>query len=346
MIKPRKLEKGQKVAAVSLSWGGPGAFPDRYEAGKRQFMAEFGLEVVETAHALRDPAWLAGNPQARADDLMAAFADPSIAGIISTIGGDDSIRLLRYLDLAVIRQNPKVFMGHSDTTVSHLACYQAGLVSFYGPPFMLGFAENGGMFPYMVESVRRTLFAAEAVGPVRPNEDGWTVELLPWTNPENQERRRQLNPSGGWRWLQGSGVVEGHLLGGCLDVLEFLRGTAVWPDLAAWEGAILFLETSEDAPPPLAVTYALRSYAAMGILEKITGILFGRPGGGVPEGQFDEYDEAVLQVVTGEEGLAHLPVVTRMDFGHTDPVFVLPYGVTARLDCERKQFSIVESGVV
>ncbi len=31
---------------------------------------------------------------------MAAFADPSIAGIVATIGGDDSIRTLPFVDLA------------------------------------------------------------------------------------------------------------------------------------------------------------------------------------------------------------------------------------------------------
>jgi len=48
-----------------------------------------------------------------------------------------------YLDLEVIRANPKVFLGYSDTTISHLVCYKAGLVSFYGPSIMAGFAENG-----------------------------------------------------------------------------------------------------------------------------------------------------------------------------------------------------------
>jgi muramoyltetrapeptide carboxypeptidase LdcA involved in peptidoglycan recycling len=39
------------------------------------------------------------------------------------------------------------------------------------------------------------------------------------------------------------------------------------------------------------------------------------------------------------------PIITRMDFGHTDPMFVLPYGVRARIDCEAKTFAVAESGV-
>lgn len=111
MIKPVCLHRGDRVAAISLSWGGAGAFPHRYEVGKRQLEERFGLEVVETRHALRDPDWLAKNPRARADDLMEAFADPSIRGIISIIGGDDSIRLLPFIDDELIRSNPKIFLG-------------------------------------------------------------------------------------------------------------------------------------------------------------------------------------------------------------------------------------------
>lgn len=346
MIKPPHLVPGQKVAAVSLSWGGPGAFPHRYAAGKRQFEEEFGLQVVEMPHTLRDPAWLARNPQARADDLMQAFADSEIAAVISTIGGDDSIRLLCYLDLEIIRRHPKIFMGYSDTTVTHLACYRAGLVSFYGPAFMAGFAENGGMFPYMVDAVRRTLFAPAPFGTVEPNQDGWTVELLAWEDTANQTRQRARTPSPGWRWLQGSGTARGHLIGGCAEVLEFLRGTWAWPTLDEWDGAILFLETSEEAPPPEMLTYLLRSYAAMGILPRLAGILVGRPGGAeLSPNNFSAYDDALLQVIRDEEGLDHLPVVTQMDFGHTDPMFVLPYGVQAEIDVEQRRFAVVESAV-
>ena len=57
--------------------------------------------------------------------------------------------------------------------------------------------------------------------------------------------------------------------------------------------------------------------------------------------RFGEYEEALLQVVAGRQRLVDLPVITRMDFGHTDPMFVLPYGVEAEIDCEKQRFSIV-----
>jgi hypothetical protein len=48
---------------VSLSWGGPATFLHRYEAGKRQLEAEFGVELVEMSHTLADPDFVAANPR-------------------------------------------------------------------------------------------------------------------------------------------------------------------------------------------------------------------------------------------------------------------------------------------
>ena len=282
----------------------------------------------------------AQDPRARAEDLVGAFADPSVKAIFSTIGGDDSIRILPFVDLDTIAANPKVFMGMSDTTVTHMACFKAGLSSAYGPGIMQAFAENGGMFPYVVESIRNTLFSTETIGEIRPDVHGWTVEFLDWENPENQSRRRQLKPSQGWKWIRGTGVHRGPLLGGCIEVLDWLRGTDVWPTRDKWNGAILFIETSEEAVPPTTVLRILRTFGAIGILQQLSGIIFGRPGGQVLPAHFEEYDNAILKALD-ESGLDDLPVVSRMDFGHTDPVFVLPYGVEAEIDCDQRRFSIL-----
>lgn len=345
LVKPKKLTRGDTIAAVTLSWGGPGAIRQRYEIGKRQLQETFGVNVVEMTHTCADPGFIADNPEARAQDLHDAFSDPRVNGIVSTIGGEDSIRLIPYFDFELIAQNPKVFLGYSDTTVTHLACLKAGVSSFYGPSIMSGFAENGGMHDYLIASIRSVLFESEAIGAIAPNFAGWTVELLDWAIPENNFRKRTLTPSTGWHFVQGEGVVQGRLLGGCLEALEWLRGTPVWPTLDQWDGAILFLETSEEAPPPNALVRALRSYAACGVLGRVRGIFLGRPGGQIDPGTFGEYDDAVQQVVHHEQRMTKLPIVTEMDFGHTDPMMTLPYGALAEIDCGAEQIRILEAGV-
>jgi muramoyltetrapeptide carboxypeptidase LdcA involved in peptidoglycan recycling len=342
MLKPPVLHPGDRIAAVSLSWGGPSVFPHRYQAGKRQLEEALGVKVVEARHTMADQAWLASHPEARASDLMEAFADSSIRGIVSTIGGDDSIRLLPFLDLARIRDNPKVLLGYSDTTVTHFACFKAGLVTFYGPAIMAGFGENGGLFPYMTSSVRQTLFSTEPAGRILPNTDGWTCEHLDWVEPGLQSQKRRLHRCSGWRWLQGTGTCRGRLIGGCLEVVDCLRGSPVWPDLSVWQESILFLELSEEAVPPSAVVRILRSIGGTGALEATRGILFGRPYG--EEKNFGDYDAALLQVCR-ELGLQSLPLVTQMDFGHTDPMFTIPYGIEAELDCDRQELRYIDAGV-
>jgi muramoyltetrapeptide carboxypeptidase LdcA involved in peptidoglycan recycling len=109
-----------------------------------------------------------------------------------------------------------------------------------------------------------------------------------------------------------------------------------------WQNSILFAEISEDCPTPLAVTHMLRAMAATGALDNVQGILFGRPYGDLA--RFTDYDRSVQQVLA-ELDLHDLPLVTRMDFGHTDPKFVVPYGVEAEIDCDLQQLRILESPV-
>ncbi|HFK5527876.1 LD-carboxypeptidase [Elizabethkingia anophelis] len=342
LTRPQLLKPGDTVATLSLSWGGAGTFPHRYEAGKKQLEEVFGLHVIETKNALKSADYIYKNPQARAEDLMEAFSDSSVKAIISNIGGDDSIRTLPFTDLSVIRSNPKIFLGFSDTTVTHIACYKAGLTSFYGTSVLVGFAENGGMHRYQIEDIKRTLFSAEPAGQILPNSDGWTTERLEWGKPELQNTKRSLVKDSQWNFLQGTGKIKGQLIGGCVDVLEFLKGTDFWFSESDWDGKILFLETSEEMMSPLQFCWALRNYAAQGVFNKINGLILGRP---YDNKYVQEYNEILLQVIRDEEGRDDLTIVTEMNFGHTCPVFTIPYGVMAEIDNERKTFSILESGV-
>jgi muramoyltetrapeptide carboxypeptidase LdcA involved in peptidoglycan recycling len=343
VAKPPRLRPGDRVAIVTPSWGAPALFPHRYAAGKQQLAEAFGFDLVEMPHTLAAADWLAQHPEARAADLVAAFADPSINGVIASIGGDDAVRLIPHVELAVVAANPKVLLGYSDITVLHFGCLKAGVGSFYGPTIMAGFGENGGLFDYVARSVRRTLFAAEPIGPIEPNRSGWTDELLHWRDPALQNRRRRLNPSTGPLCLRGDGRVRGRLIGGCADVLEMLKGSAWWPPVDYWRGAIFFIETAEEAPPPKLLRRWLRNYHAQGILERLAAILLGRPGG-VDPAKHGAYGEAVLGALD-EAGLDTLPVIANLDFGHTDPYFTIPYGVTAEIDCTTASVTVLEAGV-
>ena len=46
-----------------------------------------------------------------------------------------------------------------------------------------------------------------------------------------------------------------------------------------------------------------------------------------------------------ELGLNDLPILYNLNFGHTEPKFVIPYGAMAEINCEEVKFSIIDSGV-
>lgn len=346
LIKPCKLNLGDKVAIVTLSWGGPGVFPYRYEVGKKRLESIFGLQVVPSRHALKDPEWLYRHPEARAADLMEAFQDPSIKGIFASIGGDDSLRLMPWVDEKIIQNNPKVFMGFSDTTITHFMCLKAGLRSFYGPAVMTALAENVHMHEYSIQAIKNILFTENIQGDILPNNEGWTSEFLDWAEPSNQQIVRKLAPPMPWQFIGDvSQCVQGRLIGGCLDVLQFMIGTSLWPDLGVWKDCILFLETSEEGIAPIAVTRFLRNLAAQGILQEIKGILWSKPGGyEMPAERFQLYDNAILSVFE-EYALPFIPIVTRMDFGHTDPMWILPYGMLTEINPMRGKVTFLEDSV-
>ncbi|MBA3956831.1 MAG: LD-carboxypeptidase [Parachlamydiaceae bacterium] len=148
---PIPLQRGDKIAIVSPSSGMPFLFPWVYEQGLKQIRQIFKLQVVEFPTAKQSPEYLSKNPKARADDINAAFADPTIKGIIATIGGNDQIRILPYLDSEVIVANPKIFMGYSDNTNLHLFLWNLGIISYYGGSIMTQFAMGGGMQDYTIK---------------------------------------------------------------------------------------------------------------------------------------------------------------------------------------------------
>ncbi|MFA5006123.1 MAG: S66 peptidase family protein [Candidatus Izemoplasmatales bacterium] len=341
LIKPIALRPGDRVATVSSSWGGAGD-PElrwRYDAGKAALEREFGLKVVEMPHTLAGSEYVYDHPEARAQDLMDAFRDPSIKAIFSCIGGDDSIRILPYVDFDVIRRNPKPFLGFSDSTITHLICHKAGVTSYYGPAILSEFGENNGVYPYTLDRVRRALFSTAPIGAVTPPA-AWTGERIHWSY-ENRFKVKAMQPHEGVIVLQGRGVVRGRLFGGCLEVLEFAKGTRLWPSRRTFSRAILFFETSEDQPSPANVEYILRSYGVLGVLQAANALVFGKPSGNV---HFEAYRKSIVKIMR-EFGLEDKPVLYNLCFGHNEPMAVIPYGVRAEVDADRGVLRILEAGV-
>jgi len=336
MIKPALPPPGTLVAVLSPSWGGPAAYPGAYEAALEVLTRQFGFRTREFPSTRQSAAWLDAHPEARARDFHAAFADPEVGLVLASIGGDDAIRLLPFLDLEVLLAHPKPVLGHSDATAYLTWLNLHGLVTYYGNSLLSGFAQIEA-FPEAI-AWHRDLWAGltPALGPF-PRWSSGARDLA-----STPARPPVTLPNPGFRWVQGRQATRGRLWGGCFEVLEMLKGTRFWPTPDFWAGRVLFLETSEEKPSPRQVLYWLRNWSAMGVFSQLAALWIGRPKDYSPA-EADELARIVRGMVAEEAGVPDLPIVMDLDFGHTDPRWVLPLGVEVLTDPVHRRLAFLEA---
>ncbi len=341
MIKPERLKRGDKVAIVSLSSGklGEEKFIHKYYLAKERLENLYGLEVVAMPNALKGKDYLYRHPEARAQDLMDAFRDPSIKAVFCAIGGDDTIRLLPYIDFNVLRNNPKIFTGFSDTTTNHFMMRKAGLVSYYGLTVMNNLGEYVAINEYTRAAIEKTLFDPQAVLDI-PCSDfcSYDTDKVWWGEDHMQDATPRF-PNSGYEVIQGSGKVTGELLGGCVDVFSELLGTSLWPALEDWKGKILLLETSECDMDEMVLSWFLRNLDAQGILKVLNGIIVGKPAF---RSKLESYKDVYKQVVGFEAGRPDLPILYNVNVGHAYPIGVFPLGLPYEIDCDNKTLRLME----
>ncbi len=146
-MKASRLQQGDKIAIVSLSRGllGESFVQHQKEIGIRR-LENLGLTPVFMNNALLGIEKLSICPKLRADDLKQAFADDSIKAVLCAIGGEDTHLITEHLlsdntFINNVQNNPKIFIGFSDSTVNHLMFYKLGLNTFYGQSFITEFGE-------------------------------------------------------------------------------------------------------------------------------------------------------------------------------------------------------------
>ena len=337
--KPKHLSAGDMIATVSVSngWAGDPDIFWKYELGKKRLEDIFELNVQAAPNSMRGHEYLKSNPKARADDLMWAFENKTIKAIIANIGGNDSIQIIPFIDPAVIKNNPKIFIGFSDAINVHLLCYKAGLSTSYGHNLLSTIAADTQNFhPYSEKWFKNTLFDVSPIGTIEPS-DSWTFD-----EPNYLEKnfKRNYYPNPGYKLIQGNGIVRGKLFGG-FGLSEFENSSIAFVD-DDFENSILFIEDIPIFFTPKLIEEFFRKLGEKGFLKKMRGIIIGKIRKNI---SFDEHGHFIKNVISDELGLKDLPVLYGLNFGHSSPQFILPYGAQAEINCEAMSFSILESGV-
>ena len=334
LTSPPRLTPGDRVAVLSPSFAAPAVFPAVHELAMRRLREDFGLEPVEYPTTRR----LNATPRDRAADLMAAFADPAIAAVLATIGGDDQLTVLPFLDPDLVAAHPKPFAGYSDNTNLLNWRWHLGLASWHGGSTMVHLGRGGGLHPVSAGSLRAALF------------DGGDVDLHPaatfsedeldWASPEALASFPAEHPGPGWLWHQPDTVVTAPTWGGNLEILHWNLAVTRWiGPVEDYAGCVLLLETSEERPSADEVFRMLRNCGERGLLAQFPAILvglakaamFGDPPSQAARARYrDDQRAAVLRALETYNPAAM--VVFNVDFGHTDPQYVLPYGGRVTVD--------------
>lgn len=309
---PARLKPGDEVRVVAPATS-LGFIPGDQRETARERLRALGLRVSYSRNAELRDRFESSPVEARVSDLHEAFADPSVGGILTVLGGYNSNQLLGRLDYDLVRANPKVLCGYSDITALASAIHaRTGLVTYYGPHFST-FAMRRGL-DYTLEHFGRCLMQ-EGSFDVPPadhwSDDAWYVE----------GEARNFLPSSGYEVIN-EGEAEGKLLGGHLGTLLLLCGTAYMPDLG---GAILLLECDFETKPEH-LDRELQSLVHQPGFEGVRGIVFGRFQ------RASNVDLETLSIIVGNKPeLDRIPIVADASFGHTTPQFTFPIGGSGEL---------------
>jgi muramoyltetrapeptide carboxypeptidase LdcA involved in peptidoglycan recycling len=336
-----KLKKGDKVAILSPSFAAPGQWPHIHELGLKRVREDLGLEPVEFPTTRQ----LGASAEDRARDLIAAFSDPEIRGVITSIGGDDQVTYVKNLPGDVFRNNPKPFFGYSDNThfANHL--WLNGVPSFYGGCLFVQIAKTPVAEPFTFDYLRKALFEEGEVALTAS--ETYNDIGVGWDNPQDMTRARLYEPNEGWYW-DGEAPGSGITWGGCVESIdEILRHGVPLPSLEQFEEAVFIAETSEEMPTSDYVYRVFRALGERGILGRVHGLLVGRPqswdfqrrlGTKEKEAYREEQRKAILKEFRKYNPAA--PVVQNLDFGHSNPQICLPYGRRIKVEPQSREIKV------
>ena len=294
---PDKLKAGAVIGLVSPS----SPISEERQEACCKVMRSMGFRVKKADNiSASKGGYMAGEEKARGEWINRMFADPEVEAIFCIRGGDGANRIIPYIDLDVVRNNPKIFQGYSDITSLHLLFNQkCDLVTFHGPMISSNVVDQ--FDDETKQGFFESLTADETYGYCAP--EGFPIGVA------------------------REGCAEGEITGGNLTVLCASVGTPYEIDT---KGKILFIEEIGEHIGNLdRHVYQLKN---AGLLDEVKGIVLGQ----FARCEVDEEGYDMTRVMLDAIGDMDIPVMYNIQSGHGFPMITLPMGAVCRMDTETK----------
>lgn len=328
LLIPPKIKKGDTIGVCTPSTPAYKINEEIFSLGLSN-LKKHGLKIKlgNLTSRRASQGYRSGTPQERAKELMELFCDSNISGIITTIGGMNSNSLIPYLNYAEIRNNPKVFCGYSDITSLHLALMKfSNLATYYGPGLMPHWSD----FPSGITSSISSFFEAvsDKKRVITPFSQ-WSNHIRDWKTNDWKYKPREWKKNQGWKVLN-CGYAKAPIIVCNLNTLSAACGTEFFPN---FDGKILLLEEMEA--PLSKEERSLRQLELIGVFDKISALLVGKPENLQIEGAPFGLDDLILEVL----GKRDYPIVTEFDCSHTIPMHTIRQGSIVEIDAKDKSLT-------
>jgi muramoyltetrapeptide carboxypeptidase len=322
MLHPKRLHPGDTVMFIA-----PAGPPKKDEVLRaKQRIEDRGYKVKMRDDLFEVEGYLAGTDERRAEELMEAFLDDEVDGVLCVRGGYGCMRILDQLDFDKIRKHPKVLLGFSDITALHAALQaKAGLVSFHGPGPASGLGSEKGPTDFTAKSVIQALESPS--GESASAGGGATNDYI-----------IQVPNSVAKVAAYGAGKAAGRLVGGNLSLISALEGT---PYAVDCRDAILLIEDVNEAP--YRIDRMLAQLKLAGKLDQIRGAVLGqfttefvREDKLTDDARFDT--NGVLAQYFKDAGI---PVLVNYPIGHHDQNATVPLGAQVEIDADARTLRVL-----
>lgn len=291
---PNRLKKGDTIGVIAPS---SPVTPDKIEdiEKSKELMERAGYKVEFGKYVFVNELGYGATAKHKAEDINNMFKNKNIKAIFCASGGANCNCTFDYIDYNVIKENPKIICGFSDSTsITNIIHEKTGLITFNGSTFK---ALTSWETDYAYkEVIKRFELASLELG---NKEDKFTSIK--------------------------KGICEGILVGGNLTLTSKLVCGKYKID---FKDKILFIEELGYEADAEMVSNCLYYMKQNNVFEQIKGIWVGNY-----EHPSEIALEKILLDTLEDD--YNFPIIKSNNFGHTDKKTVIPIGTKAKINNDK-----------